>query len=299
MIFGTGAVACLLGGRLARDPRNRVTLAGTWSDALERITRDGIEVTEPGTAWTSHPAAVPVVGLLPVHDVALVLVKTWQTASVALHVARECDTQTPVFTLQNGLGSAQILSRALGREVGVGVARLGALLVGPGRVRSTGAGDVALAGQGAEDLAIVLTTSGTPAREVSDVDVHVWRKLVGNVAVNALTALHRVPNGALLERAELRADFEAAAREAGAVARARGIDIGAEPVALARALVAATAANRSSMLQDVERGAPTEVDAINGAISNAGRELGVPTPVNDALWHAVHQLHPAAAVGVA
>ena len=71
------------------------------------------------------------------------------------------------------------------------------------------------------------------------------------------------------------------------------------PVALARALAAATAANRSSMLQDVERGTLTEIDALNGAIVSAGRELGVPTPVNEALWRAVHKVHPAAAVGVA
>jgi 2-dehydropantoate 2-reductase len=158
---------------------------------------------------------------------------------------------------------------------------------------------VVLAGTGAEDLARALSATGTPSRAVDDIRVHVWRKLVGNAAVNALTALHRVPNGALLERHDLRADFEATAREAGAVARASGIDLGADPVALAQALVRATAANRSSMLQDAERGAPTEIEALNGAISRTGQTLGVPTPVNDALWRAVRQLHSAGTAGAA
>jgi 2-dehydropantoate 2-reductase len=79
----------------------------------------------------------------------------------------------------------------------------------------------------------------------------------------------------------------AAAREVGAVAAARGVDLQADPAELADAVAAATAGNRSSMLQDLDRGAVTEIDAMCGAVVSEGRRLGVPTPVNESLWHAV------------
>jgi hypothetical protein len=81
--------------------------------------------------------------------------------------------------------------------------------------------------------------------------------------------------------------MSAAAREVEAVARARGIDLGADAAQLVEDVARATAANHSSMLQDILRGAPTEVDAINGEVVRLGRELGVPTPVNERLWRAV------------
>jgi 2-dehydropantoate 2-reductase len=125
-----------------------------------------------------------------------------------------------------------------------------------------------------------------------------WRKLAVNAAINALTALAGLPNGALLDDPVLAADMAAAAREVGAVAAAAGVDLGADPAELARAVARATAANRSSMLQDLARGAPTEVDAIQGEVLRLGRRLGVPTPVNERLWRAVRSREAAAGSGL-
>jgi 2-dehydropantoate 2-reductase len=75
----------------------------------------------------------------------------------------------------------------------------------------------------------------------------------------------------------------------GAVAAAKGIDLGADAEALAAEVAEATADNRSSMLQDIARGAPTEIDALNGAIVAEGRAFGVPTPVNESLWRQVRR----------
>jgi hypothetical protein len=82
----------------------------------------------------------------------------------------------------------------------------------------------------------------------------------------------------------------AAAREVGVVARRAGVQLGADPVALAREVALRTADNRSSMLQDIERGGLTEIDAICGAVVRAGRHLGVETPVNLRLWRRVSAL---------
>jgi 2-dehydropantoate 2-reductase len=81
----------------------------------------------------------------------------------------------------------------------------------------------------------------------------------------------------------------AAAREVGDVAAASGIDLRADPAELAFEVAAATAGNRSSMLQDLDRGAPTEIDAMCGAVVREGRRLGMATRVNERLWRAVRE----------
>jgi 2-dehydropantoate 2-reductase len=84
-----------------------------------------------------------------------------------------------------------------------------------------------------------------------------------------------------------------AVQECVAVARAAGIVLPyADVVSHAKEIAERTAANQSSMLQDILRGAPTECDAINGAIVRAGTRLGVPTPVNEILWQLVMAAAP-------
>jgi len=118
-----------------------------------------------------------------------------------------------------------------------------------------------------------------------------WSKLVINAAINPLTALLRVPNGELLARPSAQSLMDAAAREAAAVARALGRRLTfSDPVAAAQAVAQRTAVNHSSMFQDVQRGAPTEIDAICGAIVAAGEGCGVATPVNRTLWLLVKAL---------
>ena len=143
------------------------------------------------------------------------------------------------------------------------------------RVAITGIGAVSAAGIGVD------TTPNLPRL--------VWRKLVAQCAIEPVTALADVPNRALLEEPELHARLLSIASEAGAVAEARGIDLGADPGALAVQLVRATASDRSSMLQDLARGAVTEIDALNGAVAAEGRRLGVPVPENEALWQQVRE----------
>ncbi|MFN8459503.1 MAG: ketopantoate reductase C-terminal domain-containing protein [Anaerolineae bacterium] len=122
---------------------------------------------------------------------------------------------------------------------------------------------------------------------VDNADSLVWGKLAINAGINPLTALFEVPNGALAEDERLRQVMAAAANEVAQVAALRS------SAALQRAanrtveVSRATAANRSSMLQDVSRAAPTEIDAISGAVVRFGKRLGIPTPVNEFLLRLV------------
>jgi 2-dehydropantoate 2-reductase len=138
-----------------------------------------------------------------------------------------------------------------------------------------------------------------PAELSDDLDTLVWRKLIVNVGINALTALLRVPNGALVTTEVARELLLQAVAEALAVAAARGIVLQqADPLAQVLDVARATGANRSSMLQDVLRGSPTEIATINGAIVHEGRRLGVPTPVNSLLTALVRALDATAELRV-
>jgi 2-dehydropantoate 2-reductase len=140
-------------------------------------------------------------------------------------------------------------------------------------------------------LSGLLRRAGFQVDIVPDVNTLVWGKLVVSTAINPLTALLRIPNGALLERPVARLVMAALARETAAVATAMGISLPfTDPVSMAEDVARRTAANRSSMLQDVERGAPTEIDAICGAVARAGEECSIRAPVNWMMWQLIGAL---------
>ncbi|HXY39281.1 MAG TPA: 2-dehydropantoate 2-reductase [Vicinamibacteria bacterium] len=301
LVVGTGGLACALGASLSRAGSD-VTLAGSWKEALAAIEARGVVVHQGRETWTARPRAAAIDSRLEPVSMALVLVKSHGTPRAAAALGGALEKDALAVTLQNGLGNRETLQAALGRQrARAGVAIMGATVLGPGEVRLV-PGRVVLERDGrghSEALARLLRTAGVEVETTDDLRPVAWTKLAANCAINPLTALHRVPNGALLEDPRLRKELERAAREVGAVAEARGIALPRDAADAAVEVCRATAGNRSSMLQDVQRGAPTEVDALNGAVAREGRSLGVPTPVNDQLFAAVRALEgrPVAARG--
>lgn len=295
LIFGTGAMACFFGARLGRSGRAQVTLAGTWLEAIANIAARGITVLEADGAWQARVAARSLAEPLPEADIVLVLVKSTQTALIAPLAVQALAPGGLVVTLQNGLGNAAILEAATGAgRVAPGIAFLGATLLAPGLVRGFPGrvvlGAVGTAPSRVHDLAQLLANSGFIGEIAEDVAPHLWLKLAANCAINPLSALLHVPNGALLDSPEARQMMEAAAREVAEVARAKSIDLGQDAVAATLEVARRTADNRSSMLQDVEAGRPTEIEFMSGAVVREGLALGVPTPVNALLLDRVPRL---------
>lgn len=278
-ICGTGAMACLFGARLAGNAE--VTLAGHWMEGIDAIRSKGITVSGGPSVPSGKITATPLNASIAPADLVLVLAKSWQTANIAERLPQLTKPGGVVLTLQNGLGNCELL----GPTACLGTTGEGATLLGPGVVRYGGSGaTVAAAPQWVVDL---LQAGGFDARrcEVGEAMGMVWNKLAINCGVNALTALLRVPNGDLLNRPAAALLMERAAIECIDIARARGISpLSEDPAALVRDAATRTAANKSSMLQDVERGAPTECDAINGAVARAARQAGMSAPINEVLW---------------
>jgi len=296
LIVGTGAMACLFAARFSAASY-RVTMLGTWKEGLQALKENGVVMVDSDGSERSFPVQVSDCAQACVGSrFALVLVKSWQTHRAARQLAECLSAQGLALTLQNGLGNRELLARFLGTQrVALGVTTTGATLLGPGRVRQGGEGVISLNGHPrVTPIARMLSKAGFTVETAPDATALLWGKLVINAAINPITALLGIPNGELLSREKARSLLQAAAREAAAVAIAQGIRLPySDPVAAAESTAYRTASNRSSMLQDVQRGAPTEIDAICGAIVRAGEKTGVQTPINRDLFLRVKALHPA------
>lgn len=293
LIVGTGALSTLFAARLAESGQD-VTMLGTWEAGLDALAREGARLADENgreRAYRVRVARDPEAARGSKY--AFVLVKSWQTARAA-HQLADCLAEDGLaITLQNGLGNDDILAKFIGRErVALGVTTTGATLLGPGLVRAGGEGIVSLEAHprmGVVEAA--LRRARFNVEVVADARSLVWGKLVVNAAINPLTALLRVPNGELLNRPAARIMMKALADETAAVASAQRVRLPFNnPLAAAEAVARKTAANHSSMFQDVRRGAPTEIDAICGAVTRAGKKHGVPTPVNRVCWHLVQAM---------
>lgn len=288
LIMGTGALACLFAARLA--PHSEIAMLGTWREGIQALGEFGVrlvigeeEVSFPVTASTDPLS-------LPESKYALVLVKSWQTRRAAEQLTERLHPRGVALTLQNGYGNLQVLEEILGAErSALGVTTSGATLLGPGRVRPGGAGPIHLLPQPELDpLAEKLVQAGFEVLNSDDLDGLVWGKLVINAGINPITALLQIPNGGLLEQEDAHALMRAAALEASAVAQGLGVDLPYDDVVgRVEEVARMTALNHSSMYQDVLRGAPTEIEAISGAIVQMGEVAGVPTPVNQVLLHLI------------
>lgn len=288
-IFGVGAMGTLFGSKLS--PLAKVTLFGNWPEQIQTLRRDGLTITHPDGRQTRQRVQVTDnLNEMPIADVALILVKSHQTARAARQAANILRPGGLAITLQNGLGNQTTLAEAVGPErAALGITAQGATVLGPGHVRHAGNGPTYLARlPGREEqltqVVELFNRAGLETSLVDNADSLVWGKLAVNAGINPLTALYELPNGRLNDDETLRQLMAAAAQEVAAVAAAQGIQLPYPDAARQAMEVArATASNRSSMWQDISRAAPTEIDVISGAVVRYGRRLGVPTPVNEFL----------------
>ncbi|MHB1006889.1 MAG: ketopantoate reductase family protein [Chloroflexota bacterium] len=303
-IVGAGAMGCLYGGTLACV--TDVWLIDPWRDHVDAIRGEGLHIVSSAgdnviqIPATTNPADVGLV------DLAIVFVKSSQTPWAA-EVAKSILTPNGLaLTLQNGLGNGEMLAKALGPErVWQGVTSHGATMLGPGRIRHAGAGPTYLElrpeiAAVAEEFAALLGQAEFDVRLSGDLNSLIWGKLVINVGINAIVAILRVPNGVLGTNEAGATVMDMAVEEAVAVANAKGIKLPyADPVAHVRQVAFDTGANRASMLQDVLRGSPTEVDVINGAIVREAARVGLATPVNATLTSLVKAIETTKAERIA
>jgi len=237
-------------------------------------------------------------------DAAVVCVKTGGTAWGADVAGRVLAPNGIAITIQNGLGNYEALVETVGEErAAVGVIYVGARLDERGELHATGPGRVELGrprGAGPrrafERLVVVLGSGGMTVIAKDDAWPSVWRKVATNAAVNPTTALLGYTNAELLADLAASRVADGLAAEVARVASAAGVAMSDDEARRWwREMAALTGANRSSMLQDVQAGRATEVDAICGAVHREGERRGVSAPLNQAMTVLVGALAPARA----
>jgi 2-dehydropantoate 2-reductase len=305
LIAGAGALGSVFGGFLRRAGLD-VTLLGRAAH-LETIARAGL--TLDGIWGTHHVGgfgiATDAAALRGPFDVVFVPVKSYDTRAMAETIAPLLAASGVAISLQNGLGNVETLEAVVGAERALGARVIfGATIPGPGCARVTVFADPTAIGALAPDRlpardaaaqrwAEIVNAAGIPAVYTDRLAALLWAKVFYNAALNPLGALLRLHYGALPAHDDSRALMDAVIDEAFDVARAEGVPLSWSSAAAYRdefygRLVPATADHRASMLQDLERGRRTEVDAINGAVWRRGAARDITTPVNETLTRLIH-----------
>lgn len=291
VIVGPGAVGSLFAYFLSRTEADLWLLDRDPARA-GRLGSDGIEVEElDGGSRRITPRVSADPSEIGIAEVVIICVKAGDTAEAARTVGPVVGADTTVLTLQNGMGNVERITAALttGTVLG-GTTAQGSTVLEPGRIRHAGAGETIIGEPGGPHgsrtaaLVSLFKSCGMDASATDDLEGLLWGKLVINVGINALTAITGLKNGELVQRPGTQGILREAVAEALAVIGAKGITLPYDnAVDKVESVCRATAANISSMLQDMLRRRRTEIDAINDVIVSEGEGLGIPTPVNRTL----------------
>ena len=301
-VVGAGAVGCYFGGMLARAGAP-VTLIGRALH-VDAITAKGLVIEWSDRSETVRVNASTRIDHAADADVVLVCVKSTDTQGTARSLVPHVRGDAAIVSLQNGVDNADKLRDALDSPVFAAVVYVGTYMNGPGIVHHAGRGDLVLGAEKRtslrsdatalrDSIAAMFARSQVPCAVTDVIDAALWTKLVINCAFNAVSALGRSRYGRMAQQPAVRAIMERAVRESVAVAKASGVKLdGATMVGEIWQVADALAGQYSSTAQDILRGKPTEIDALNGFVVERGEALGVDVPVNRAL-HALVKLREA------
>lgn len=293
-IVGAGALGSAIGGVLAENGARVTLISGNFAHR-DAINRDGLGLTADGMDFrfvtvTAHADCSSVADTV---DLAIILIHSAATQDAAHDVRSILRPDSLVFSLQNGLGQEDVLSKILGQEqVLGGKTYAGGIMLAPGKVQATIAGKRTLIGEldgrrsaRSTRIANALSAFGVATEVAEDIRTAMWDKLLINVATGALSTVTRMSYGELYAQPEIARIARAAVAEAMAVAKAEGVSLTiAEPDQAWRMASAGLPDNfRTSMLQTILKGRKSEIDFINGAVVARGLKLGIPTPVNATL----------------
>jgi 2-dehydropantoate 2-reductase len=296
-VVGCGAVGSLFAASLAQLDDVEVWAYDLAREHVDAVNANGLRISGAGEL-VGPVRATTDAEAVPRCDFGIVATKAMHT-SAAVAATRHAFVDGCVASVQNGLGNEEAIAEHVERVIR-GTTFPAGHVVEPGHVHWDVRGDTSFgpfepqpapAGE-IEMLADACTRAGMPTHAVADARGPQWRKVIFNAATNPLGALTRLTHGRLCERPDLRALVTQLVDEGKAVAAAQRIELDDDPERLidhaARKDVAYD--HKASMLQDVEARRATEIDYLNGGIARFGRELGVPTPMNQAIWALVRGL---------
>lgn len=288
-VVGAGAVGGYFGGLLARAGAPVVMIGRPAF--VEAVKKNGLFLDTLHFQESVRVEASTELSAVRGAEIVLFCVKTTDNATMARALAPLLAPGALVLSLQNGVDNVEQIRAAAGIEALPTVVYVAASVPDPGRVKHVGRGDLVFGPQSekTERVAALFSRASVPCRISQNIEGELWTKLIWNCALNAVSALGRAKYGQIAASADARRVVETVVDEVLAVARAAnihppGLEDPKAAIAGAFKIAAQMAEALSSTAQDMNRGKRTEIDSLNGYISRRGSELGVPAPVNHALY---------------
>jgi 2-dehydropantoate 2-reductase len=289
-VIGCGAVGSLFAAHLAKAGEAEVWAYDVWKEHVEAIHKNGLRISG-AEELTARLNATSDSQQLPHCDYGIVATKAIHTEMAIAQVAHAFDEKSAVCSVQNGVGNEELIAKHV-KYVIRGTTFPAGHPIGPGHIGYDIKGDTWIGPfeptntpmLRVEELAGLLNRAGMHTIPLKDARGAQWTKLIFNASTNpvgALTLLHHRAATGFGPTGQLFNDLIA---EGEAVARKLGIALHGDPRQLVQKGANAPGKHRASMLQDVLAKRQTEVDYMNGAISEWGDSVGVPTPLNKALW---------------
>jgi 2-dehydropantoate 2-reductase len=298
-VIGCGAVGSLFAAHLAKAGEAEIWAYDVWKEHTDAIRANGLRLS--GAAdFTARLNATSDAKSLPRCDYGIVATKAIHTGAAIAQVAHIFDENSAVCSVQNGVGNEEIIAEHVklvirgttfpaGHPIApghIGYDIKGDTWIGPFEPTSTPMARV-------EELAGLITRAGMNTIPLRDARGAQWTKLIFNASTNPVGALTLLHHGAATRLAPTGQLFHDLIAEGEAVAQKLGISLHGDPRALVQKGANAPGKHRASMLQDVLAKRQTEVDFMNGAIVQQGEKIGVPTPLNRAMWALIKGLEHA------
>ena len=295
-VIGCGAVGSLFAAHLAKAGEAEVWAYDVWKEHIDAIRKNGLRLS--GAAdFTARLNATSDARELPGCDYGIVATKAIHTRSAIAQVAHAFGENSAVCSVQNGVGNEEIIAEHV-KYVIRGTTFPAGHPIAPGHIGYDIKGDTWIGPfepsntpmNRVEELAGLITRSGMNTIALKDARGAQWTKLIFNASTNPTGALTQLHHGAATRFPPTAQLFDDLIAEGEAVAHKLGIKLHGDARQLVQKGANAPGKHRASMLQDVLAKRQTEVDFMNGAIVQQGEKIGVPTPLNKALWELIKGL---------
>lgn len=307
LIYGAGSIGSLYGGLLALHPNIAKILFLGREPHITAINKNGLKLITPeqkinhiysinGYSYLSNILEIKL-------DILIVANKAYDNSSVVNQLSQSdlITKNTSLVIIQNGVGNEEhFLSIFPPENIYRIITTEGANLKEPGVVNHTGRGFTLigrpLTKESVDDFTIkfanILNQVGLQSTPLLEIQEAIWNKCLINASINPLATLHRVKNGELVKRNNLKAMLKNIVDEIVEIYNCRNISIptNQDPYKMVLKVANATANNYCSMLQDIQHGRPTEIDYFNGKIIQEAQAGGIHSPLNDYLMQKIKEL---------
>jgi len=297
VIVGSGAIGSLYGAFLSRLEDTEVILVGR-NPHVSAIQSKGLKIKGILGDHVFKLKAIKYASEVDEADLVIVTTKTYDTLTAAESAKHLIEGGASVLLIQNGLGTEELVAKALNTtKVLRATTCMGALRTSPGVVTATGCGLTEIGSRYPENKELVekitrmMRTVGFDVHSSDNIEGVVWTKTLVNCGINPVGALTGLTNGEVYNNRALRGLIVRLVEEAVQVVEALGIELTTEdPVRYALGTAKATGDNINSMLQDLQAGKRTEIDAITGEVIRLAKEHGIETPSSEAVYALVKAL---------